>query len=238
MGAVADGLPAARIATCYDTPDFALRRQGLVLSIGEEGGRFVQRVTAPADGAWEDEIAENRPDPAAPHSGPRLPPGIGDRLRPVFAAEVTRTRIVIASPPAVRIAAVIEEGEIGTAEAAEPVGEIALTLERGTAAALYDLALRLLATAPLMIETRSRTERGYRLIAGTAAGAAAVSGRPLPPLAGLGCGEALRWVVRAALLRCLRNEPAALAGCAEGVRRMRVALRWLRSALAAFGKAL
>ncbi len=60
--------------------------------------------------------------------------------------------------------------------------------------------------------------------------------QPLDPA--LGRDEALRRIGRACLAHYLRHEPAALAGRPEGVHQMRVALRRLRSALGAFGKAL
>jgi triphosphatase len=50
--------------------------------------------------------------------------------------------------------------------------------------------------------------------------------------------EALRRIGRACLTHYLRNRPAALAGCAEGVHQMRVALRRLDAALAVLGKVL
>jgi triphosphatase len=76
-----------------------------------------------------------------------------------------------------------------------------------------------------------------RLIAGEAA-AEAVRAAPLLLDPALDLGAALQQVGRACLAHYLRNGPATLAGCTEGVHQMRVALRRLRSVVAAFGKAL
>jgi inorganic triphosphatase YgiF len=41
-------------------------------------------------GEWEDEVAENRPDPDAMHSGSQLPEGVAGDLRRLFVTDVTR----------------------------------------------------------------------------------------------------------------------------------------------------
>jgi triphosphatase len=243
MGSRPEGSPTAFVTTYYDTPDLTLRRQGLVLRVREGDGRFVQTVKTIdggdilTRGEWEDELADNRPDLTAAASGPRLPPGIGNSLRPLFATRVARTRIAIEPSPETQIEAAIDEGEIDGGERVEAIGEIELELKRGAAAALFEVALRLCATAPLAIETRSKAERGYRLIDGAAA-ITAVRAEPLRLDPALGLDEALQRIGRACLAHYLRNQPAALVGDAEGVHQMRVALRRLRSALVVFGKML
>jgi len=46
----------------------------------------------------------------------------------------------------------------------EPVCEIELELKEGDVAALYDIALDMLAVAPLRLERRSKSARGFRHI--------------------------------------------------------------------------
>src|SRR5204862_155303 len=48
----------------------------------------------------------------------------------------------------------------------ERISEIELELKSGPVTALYDVALRLLAEAPVRLEWRSKAERGYRLAEG------------------------------------------------------------------------
>jgi inorganic triphosphatase YgiF len=105
--------------------------------------------------------------------GTRLPNGIHkEDLRPVFTSAVTRKMIELDPTPTTKIAVAIDQGEIRTADssAVEPISEIALELKRGEPAVLYDLALQLLKNAAIRIETRSKVERGYRLLRGAVDG--------------------------------------------------------------------
>jgi inorganic triphosphatase YgiF len=164
------------VSTYFDTPDHALRRVGSALRIREERGCFVQTLKTAdlaeanllARGEWEDRVAENIPDPQAPCSGSRLPAPAADNLHPLFVTIVTRETIEIEPRPGTRIEAAVDIGEIRAIDSdlVEPISEIELELESGDPSALYDLALELLETAPLRIETRSKSERGYRLAAG------------------------------------------------------------------------
>ena len=236
------------ISTYYDTPDLALKRRGLTLRVREQGDRFIQTVKAGdlnggdilTRGEWEDELAANRPDPLAPRSGARLPDGIADDLRPLFATDVTRTSVAIEPTPATRIEAAIDQGEIRAAggNGVEPISEIELELASGDPAALYEVAMRLLEVAPIRIEPRSKSERGYRLGEGSAAAPPVVHAPPviLDPI--MSVEAALQEIGRACLAHLLRNEAAALDGEPEGVHQMRVAVRRMRSAISSFKKLL
>jgi triphosphatase len=231
------------VTTYYDTPGLALQRAGSTLRVRDDGGGFVQTLKtadlAGADlltrGEWEDTIAENRPDPQASNSGSRLPEGVAGDLQPLFVTEVIRETVVIEPCPGTRIEAAVDTGKIraiGNGQS-EPISEIELELESGDPVQLYDLALKLLETAPLRIETRSKSERGYRLVATAGATPPAVPAEPLALDPRIVVEEAVRRIGRACLTHMLRNEPAALAGEPEGVHQMRVAVRRLRSLLAA-----
>jgi len=235
------------ISTYYDTPDLALKRRGLTLRVREQGGRFIQTVKtgdlAPgADllrrGEWEDELAENRPDPHASESGGHLPDGVGDNLQPLFATDITRTTVAIEPLPDTRIEAATDEGEIRTAsgDGTEPISEIELELRCGDPAVLYDVAMRLLEVAPIRIEARSKSERGYRLGEGTASAPPVAHAEPVVLDPTMSVEAALQEIGRACLAHLLRNEAAALAMQPEGVHQMRVAERRIRSAVAAFKK--
>jgi inorganic triphosphatase YgiF len=236
------------VSTYYDTPDLALKRQGMTLRVRERGGRFIQTVKtgdlAGGDflsrGEWEDELTENRPDPGAARSGEHLPEGVGAGLQPRFATDVTRTTVALEPAPATRIEAAIDQGEIRVAggNEAEPISEIELELRSGDPAALYDVALRLLDVAPIRIEPRSKSERGYRLGDGTGAASAVVHAEPVALDPMMTVEEALQEIGRACLAHLLHNEAAALAREPEGVHQMRVAVRRIRSAISAFKKLL
>ena len=236
------------ISTYYDTPDLALKRRGVSLRVREQDGRFIQTVKTAgvgggdllSRGEWEDELAESSPDPQASQSGGHLPEGIVENLRPLFATDVTRTSVAIEPAPATRIAAAIDEGEIRAAGRGrtEPISEIELELGSGDSAALYEVAMRLLEVAPIQIEPRSKSERGYRLGEGVAAAPPVVHAAPvvLDPM--MSVEAALQEIGRACLAHLLHNEAAALEKQPEGVHQMRVAVRRMRSAISSFKQML
>ena len=237
------------ISTYYDTPDLALKRRGISLRVREQDSRFIQTVKMVgvggvgdllSRGEWEDELAENSPDPQASQSGGHLPEGIAENLRPLFATDVTRTLVAIEPAPATRIAAAIDEGQIRAAgrSGTEPISEIELELGSGDAAALYEVAMRLLEVAPIQIEPRSKSERGYRLGEGAVAAPPVVHAAPvvLDPM--MSVEAALQEIGRACLAHLLHNEAAALEKQPEGVHQMRVAVRRMRSAISSFKKLL
>ncbi|MBV8133916.1 MAG: CHAD domain-containing protein [Alphaproteobacteria bacterium] len=236
------------ISTYYDTPDLALKRQGLTLRVREQEGRFIQTVKTgePSGtdiltrGEWEDELAESCPDPHAMQSGEHLPDGIAADLQPLFATDVTRTRFAIEPAPTTRIEAAIDQGEIRAAGSGgtEPISEIELELKSGDSAALYDVALQLLDVASLRIEPRSKAERGYRLGDEGEAGPVSVHAAPVGLEPTMTVEAALQEIGRACLAHLLHNEAAALAKDPEGVHQMRVAVRRIRSAISAFKKLL
>ena len=163
------------VSTYYDKPTLALHRERLSLRVRKQGSEFVQTVKAenPTQAdilerkEWEDQIPSKRPVLDAPKTGKRLPDTVrGEELRPVFTTTVTRTVIEISPGPSARIEAAIDEGEIRTSkgDAVEPISEIELELKNGDPRVIFDAALQLLEAAPIRIETRSKAERGYRLL--------------------------------------------------------------------------
>jgi triphosphatase len=235
------------ISTYYDTPNSVLEQRGLTLRVRERGGHFTQTVKAGdptgnilSRGEWEDAVAEDRPDPNAAQSGSHLPENAAGDLRPRFVTEVTREIFVIEPVPETVIEAAIDEGEIRAVgkDRAESLSEIELELKHGDASALYDVAARLLEAAPLRIETRSKSERGYRLLKGDDAAPAAVHAEPVFLDPDMRVEAALQRIGRSCLAQLLRNEPAVLAAQPEGVHQMRVAVRRLRSAISSLKKFL
>jgi triphosphatase len=233
-------------STYYDTPDAALKQRGLTLRVRDQGGHFLQTVKggdlASGDllsrGEWEDAVAESRPDPDAAQSGPRLPAGAAGDLRPVFVTEVTRTIFAFEPLPGTAIEAAVDEGKIRAVDKdrAEPISEVELELKGGDAAILYDLAAQLLEVAPLRIETRSKSERGYQLAGYGDAAPPAVHAEPVILDTDMTVEAALQKIGRSCLAQLLRNEPAVLSAQPEGVHQMRVAVRRLRSAISSLKK--
>ncbi len=247
MAAGATARRSKLVSTYYDTEDRSLARQGSVLRVRRNDGQYVQTVksaevpgsTPLARGEWEDTIAGECPDPLAPESGRFLTSDIAARIAPVFRTEVTRLVTELSPAPGTCIEAAIDRGTIRAPDK-KPVAricEIELELKSGPVTALYDVALRLLAEAPVRLERRSKAERGYQLAAGRPITQAVRADRFAldPALSG---EEALQRIGRVCLDQIWRNEAAILAGRADGVHQMRVAARRLRAALSAFRKIL
>jgi triphosphatase len=235
------------VSTYYDTPDLGLRRSGLNLRVREQAGRFTQTVKAAetsaagmfARGEWEDALVENRPDPEAPQSGSHLPQELAAHLRPLFVTDTTRTIIEIEPRSGTRIEAAIDEGEVRLTggDAVEPISEIELELKSGEPVALYDLALQMVEVACVRVETRSKSERGYRLASGSET-AIPVYAEPLTLDRDMPVEAALQEIGRSCLAQLVGNEGAVLAGHSEGVHQMRVAARRIRSAISSLKKML
>src|ERR1700722_12327022 len=242
-GAGRPGSSAALSSTYYDTSGLTLKDQDLTLRVRKTGQRFVQTVEAQdpggvnlARGEWEDTIAGERPDLEAPASRRRLPRSLGrDELRALFTTEMRRAVIMLEPRPSTLIEAALDDGEIRTSDgsAAEPISELELELKSGDPAVLFDVALRLLEIAPLRLEMRSKSERGYRLVDGVGAGPPVLQAKATTRGAEMPVGAMRQSVGRQCMAQLLRNEPAALAGIADGIHQMRVAVRRLRSALSA-----
>jgi triphosphatase len=236
-------------STYYDTPALALHRERLSLRVRKQGSEFVQTVKAedPTQAdilerkEWEDQIPSKRPVLDAPKTGKRLPDTVRDEeLRPVFTTTVTRTVIEISPDPSARIEAAIDEGEIHTSkgDAVEPIREIELELKDGDPRVIFDVALQLLEAAPIRIQTRSKAERGYRLLGIDGLMPQAVRVGLVALDSAMSVEAALERIGRRCLTHLLSNEQAALAGEPEGIHQMRVAVRRLRSALLALKRPL
>src|ERR1700704_542053 len=237
------------VSTYYDTPTLALHRERTSLRVRKQGGEFVQTVKAedPTQAdvlerkEWEDHIPSKRPVLDAPKTGKRLPDAVrNEELRPVFTTTVTRTAIEISPDPSAWIEAAIDEGEIHTSrgDAVEPISEIELELKKGDPRVIFDVALQLLEAAPIRIETRSKAERGYRLLGTDGLMPQAVRVGPVALDPAMSVEAALERIGRRCLTHLLSNEHAALAGEPEGIHQMRVAVRRLRSALLALKRPL
>jgi inorganic triphosphatase YgiF len=223
----------------YDSPDLKLRQQGLSFSVQEQGERRIQvlkRLGSAVESGSTDEcsdpISTDQPDPLAPETGPRLRSIANGYLHPLFKTQGQRRLFHLNAGSSAEIAAALDEGEICGADGGDTqrVCELGLELKRGDAAVLYDLALQLLHATPLRIETQSRPERGYRLSGVTPE---AIMAKPPAVEPSMTVEAFLLNAGREGLAHLLRNEPAAMAGEAEGFHQMRVALRRLHAVLSA-----
>jgi inorganic triphosphatase YgiF len=230
----------------YDTPEQDLRQAGAGLRLRREGSRWVQ--TLKSGGSVEaglhrrNEIESRVPAQlldyrALAQSGVSemlADPARRARLQPVFTADFTRTLRLVEPTPGTRIELAVDLGTISAGERSVPVSELELELKAGAAEAMLDFAVTLAQQVPgLLLEPRSKAERGYALAAGKAEAPVKASAPTLDP--SLPPAVALRAIVFACVAQLQANEAGVLAGTdIEYLHQARVAMRRLRSALTVF----
>jgi len=235
-------------STYYDTAPASLKRAGVALRVQEQNRRYIQTVIATSVsgvlplscGECEDVIDSERPDLYAPNSSAHLPETLGEaELLVQFTGVFRRTLFVLEPDGSTQIECALDEGELRTAasDRTEPICEVGLQLKRGDPAALYATG-RLLEIAPLRIEIRSKAERGYDLLGGTIDKPQVEHTPPFDLKPDMTVEESLQRIGRGCLTMLLRNEAAALADVPEGVHQIRVAVRRLRSVVAAVKRML
>jgi len=229
----------------YDTPALDLLRQRIALRTRQENGAWVQTVKG--EGAVhaglheraesEARVAGPEPDLSRIEDG-ALPaalrrPGIRDELRPVFVTDIRRSHRLLELAGGTIIEASIDHGVIRSGDRVEPLTELELELKSGDPAQLYELALKLQENVPLVLENRSKAERGYALQG--AVEESPVKARPTELDGDMSVSDAFKAVIWANLTHLQANERGMLAAAdPEYLHQMRVALRRLRSALGVF----
>ncbi|PIT00847.1 hypothetical protein TSA1_08780 [Bradyrhizobium nitroreducens] len=222
----------------YDTPERALRRNGLSLRVRQIGARFVQTVkTEVADdplrrGEWEASVPSLAPDLAL--AMPFIPEKLRGALQAhpleaVFTADIHRHARMIDLPTgAVEVA--FDQGQLTAGDRSLPVSEIELELKSGSASTIYEVALLLAEQGAVKPSIRSKSARGFDLAADLPPAARRPRKLRLDPSVTL--DEAFATILRSCFLHLLQSLPAAEDGRdAEGVHQLRVSLRRLRSAL-------
>lgn len=221
-------------AVYFDTPDHDLAEAGLSLRVRRNGDRRVQTVKVDGGAAsagmfvrseWERDVEDDAPivDDATP-----ILALLGEKaaaIRPLFTVENER-RLWVAD--GVEIA--LDRGRAVAGERETPINEIELELKGGDPAALFALARRIDAAAPVYLGVLSKAEGGYRLL-GPAPGVAKASAVKLTET--MTAASAFQAIVQSCLRHHRLNVPLILdQQDAVGLHQARVALRRLRSALA------
>lgn len=233
----------------FDTPDFELWRQGIALRLRRDRGRWLQTVKSGGTVRsglhqrveLETEVAGPHPDYTRITEGALgecfASPRLRAQLKPVFVTEFKRSSRLLELAPGVTVEASLDRGEIKSGDVAELVSELELELKSGPASDLFEYALKLLESAPLRLENRSKAERGYALARGERP--APVKSGAAPLAADMAVGDAFKVIVWATLTHLQANEQGVLEGRdPEYLHQMRVALRRLRSAFSVFAAVL
>ncbi|MSQ60297.1 MAG: CYTH domain-containing protein [Betaproteobacteria bacterium] len=163
----------------FDTPNSALRSQGIGLRLRKQGRKWIQTIKRERAvgaglhdrGEFESAVSLRLPSFAALEGS-----GFQDTfaylelrelLQPVFTTEFRRsTRTVGWGEVLIEVA--FDRGHILAGEVA-PLCDLELELKHGEPGALFMLATELCSRFPLRLENRSKAERGYALMSGEAA---------------------------------------------------------------------
>lgn len=237
-------------AAYLDTPDLRLARAGLAWRLRREGGRWVQALQCAPDGAlrgFEHEAVRSdaSPDPAA-HAGTAAGRRLVELLDAAqadgleagvrFQSQLRRLQRRVRTRGAV-VDLTLDEGRLLAGGAERRLRELGFKLVSGSPAALLALAERWRSRFGLVLEPRSRAERGHALAAGgpdaplRKAQAPRYDRDASPVDAGRAVfGECLSQIGRNAI-GLVDGDPA---GRVEHVHQLRVGIRRLRSALRAF----
>ncbi|WP_154764154.1 CYTH and CHAD domain-containing protein [Paracoccus lichenicola] len=223
----------------FDTPDRALAGAGLSLRIRETRGRRIQTVKGADRGSagifarpeHEMPVPDDRPvlDDTTPVA--RILGGKAFALAPVFALSVTR-RIWVLEEGGARIEAMIDRGRVTAADRQSPLCECELELVSGPPGALFAVARRLGAVAPVKLGVLTKSERGHRL---TGPLPVAVKAEDVALDRDMTAAQAFQRIVLSCLRQFRLNEDLLLATrTPEPLHQARVALRRLRSAFTIF----
>ena len=229
----------------YDTPGLDLWRAGIALRLRRVGERWMQTIKDGGNAAGglhqrneiETEIAAPLPnfdvlddsEMAAHFASPAL----RARLKPLIVTEFTRTSCVLTPAAGVAIEASIDCGQLKSGDATAPICELELEVKAGPAWRAFQVALQLLQTVPLLVDDRSKAQRGIALHLQTPP--APLKTPSSPVMAGMTCNDSFK----ALLLTCVAHYCANQRGMLEGadpeyLHQLRVALRRLRSVLSIF----
>lgn len=237
--------PRHVVSVYYDTADQRLRRAGIALRVRTERDRIVQTVKIPSVTGLGHRTSEEHdvrlsstaldlaayPDETL---RARLAGVIEDKeILALFETDIRRTLRRLQTPAGDGMEVALDVGAIRARGEEEAVAELEFELKAGRPAALYEAAEAFVEPFALIVDPRSKADRGYRLA--DARRPPAVKAEA-PALDGEASAAA---VFEAMLVSCARqilaNEwPIREGERVEGVHQMRVGLRRLRAVLSMF----
>jgi triphosphatase len=246
------------VSTYFDTPDGALREQGLSLRVRTAGKRQLQTLKNAGSmqagmysrAEYETPVPRKVPDlKALLEAVPRYSPlrdslcedTLAARLAPLFTTRVQRTIWLLRLPEGADVELALDEGTVEAQDRSTSFSEVELELKSGAPHPLYGLALTLLQAVPMRFSYRSKSDRGYALLQKDAAKERvpaqheAVHAQALVLKKHLSAEQAFQRIAANCLAQIQGNERDVFFSTdAASVHQMRVGLRRLRSALDLF----
>lgn len=230
---------AEQVSTYFDADENALAKAGFSLRIRRTGNTRIQTIKAGggrsaglfARTEWERAVDDDAPvlDYATP-----LPTVIGDdagEVTPRFVVKVERCKWVV-EEDGTTIEVVLDRGDVNVGDRSDPVCEIELELKLGDPAALFGLARKIDAIAPIRLGVLTKSERGYRL---AEPDRASVKAEPIALEADMSAAEAFKGIVQAGVRQFRLNENLLLSSRdPDALHQARVAIRRMRSAFSVF----
>ena len=233
----------------YDTPHLDLRKRGVALRLRRDGRRWVQTVkkdSKPSGGLQQRvELEVVVPRGALDqewlkHTGIAefTDEGVAtNALGIVFTTEFDRSFAVIEPEEGTRVEVAIDQGAIVAGAKREPLCEVELELKQGDLAPLFGLAEQLVALPDIRIETVSKAQRGYRMVARERQAPVKAISAKLPGSADV--DEVFKTLAFGCIAQMQANEYGVLhSRDIEYVHQARVALRRLRSVFGLFSSAI
>ncbi|QJU59266.1 inorganic triphosphatase [Sphingomonas sp. AP4-R1] len=226
-------------ALYFDTPARDLAKAGMSLRIRQENDTRIQTVKASggttaglfARSEWEQEVDTDVPilDDTTP-----IRSVLGreaDDIAPIFQVAIERRSWTVEEGGSV-VELVIDRGRVEAGDRTARIVEIELELKSGTPAALFAVAHRLDAIAPVRLGVLTKSERGYRL---SDAPRAAIKAGHLTLRHDMTSAEAFQTIVHACIRHFRLNEALLVQSReADALHQSRVALRRLRSGFSIF----
>jgi len=232
----------------YDTPDLRLWQAGVALRLRRVGNRWIQTIKSESGvsagmhqrNEFETEVASQVPDLsviggalAAHFAASEL----RARLKPVMITDFTRMSCLLKPAAGATIEASIDRGVITGGELSEQFCELELEVKSGPPWCAYQAALQLLEVAPLLVEDRSKAERGKAMYLREPR--APRKAPPSPVTADMSVGDAFSALVQSCLSHYITNVHGLLEDAnPEYLHQARVALRRLRSVFDMFSPLL
>ena len=164
------GATSTRLRALYfDTPDRALVQARMALRLRKEGRRWIQTLKMPGDHALaRTEINHPRPGPELDLSlyagtpAQALLSQVGDSLIICYETDVLRLHQQVRTRKGV-VEIAYDRGTLQAGNLTLPVSEIEFELVRGDVEAIFIIGQRWLDRYPLIMDMRSKAERGDRL---------------------------------------------------------------------------